>query len=578
MKIAALYTRVSTGNQEKEETIQSQLAEVKDRIVKDSAKEELILGDNLVFGDDGWSGDVLARPDLDKLRDAIKSRLFQVLYIYDLGRLSRNFLNQLILKKEIEDAGIKIVSLHDINNETPESGFAQNVMGLFHDYERIKIAERFRRGKLYKAREGILFGWNAPYGYKYIKGNKKDIKGSFEINKQEAEVVKIIFKWLVDEQMTIRQIIMRLFEQKILPRKNKKGYWSTSTLSRLFRDETYIGTTYYNKRVAMEPINPTKIDGYKKVKKSSRKNRLKNEWLSITVPSIIDLDTFEKAQQQLKRNSQFCMRNKVHEYLLSTLIKCSCGNTRAGEGINNHLYYRCSDRVNRFPLPKQCFSRGVNATILDKKVWKEIYKLLTEPKRIKEQYKKWNKKVNSIQEGNNSGEIIKLNKELEEQKELEERFVKAYGSKVISLEQLQSQLAEIKLKKNQIMSKLAAFNNNVLPASKPIILPDLKQFCDTIKSEIRKLNFKERQYTVRQIIDTVVTDGVTALVQGFLPLVALEENTQNNYGQSFINRYCRITKCRQEYAFQCSLKKTGGTSRQLSFLHNRAKRRCCRGA
>lgn len=130
----------------------------------------------------------------------------------------------LILKKEIEEAGIKIVSLHDINNETPESGFAQNVMGLFHDYERIKIAERFRRGKLYKAKNGILFGWNAPYGYRYVKGDKKTIPGSFEVVKEEAEIVKMIFKWFVDEQMTIRKVILRLFEQKILPRKNKKGY------------------------------------------------------------------------------------------------------------------------------------------------------------------------------------------------------------------------------------------------------------------------------------------------------------------------------------------------------------------
>ncbi len=95
MKIAALYARVSTGNQEKQETILSQIAEIKERIKSDG----LILGDNLSFYDDGWSGSVLARPNLDRLRDAIKAKLFQVLYIYDLGRLSRDFTNQLVLIK-----------------------------------------------------------------------------------------------------------------------------------------------------------------------------------------------------------------------------------------------------------------------------------------------------------------------------------------------------------------------------------------------------------------------------------------------------------------------------------------------
>ncbi len=130
------------------------------------------------------------------------------------------------------------------------------------------------------------------------------------------------------------------------------------------------------------------------------------------------------------------MRNKVHEYLLSTLVRCTCGNTRAGEGVKNHLYYRCTDRVNRFPLPKECFVPGVSATILDTKVWSEIYNLLTDPKQIEKQYSRWNVKVASIQENHDYVDVEKLKKELDEQKEHEERFVKAYGAKVISLEQL----------------------------------------------------------------------------------------------------------------------------------------------
>ncbi len=58
-----------------------------------------------------------------------------------------------------------------------------------------------------------------------------------------------------------------------------------------------------------------------------------------------------------------------------------------------------------------------------------------------------------------------------------------------------------------------------------------------MKTEIEELDFKERQYVVRQLVDTVVTDGATASVEGSIPLVIPEENTNNNYEQSFINRY-----------------------------------------
>src|SRR3989344_1003032 len=273
MKVSALYARVSTSGQEKEQTINSQIEEIESKAKQDGN----MIGQNLKYTDDGWSGELLARPSLDNLRDAVKNKAFEILYVYDLGRLSRNFLNQLILKKELIDAGIQIVSLHDINGENPESLLAQNVMGLFHDYERIKIAERFRRGKLYKAKSGILFGWQAPYGYKYIKGKEKGT-GYFKVVLHEAEIINKIFEWVGIEGLTIRQVIKRLYEQKLYPRKSTKGYWSTSTLSKRLRDETYIGTAYYNKSISVIPSNPYKNEKYKRIKKSSRKMKSKEEW------------------------------------------------------------------------------------------------------------------------------------------------------------------------------------------------------------------------------------------------------------------------------------------------------------
>ena len=164
-RTAGAYFRVSTGRQEKEATIDSQIDEVKTRI---KADENILLPEN-IFTDDGWSGELLARPKLDELRDACKGKRIEVLYVYDLGRLSRNFTNQLVLLEEIENAGVEIISLHDINPQNEEETLAQRVLGIFHDYERIKIAERMRRGKLYKSRMGILINGQALYGLTYIR-------------------------------------------------------------------------------------------------------------------------------------------------------------------------------------------------------------------------------------------------------------------------------------------------------------------------------------------------------------------------------------------------------------------------
>ena len=88
--VAAIYIRVSTGRQENEETIDSQLDEVKKRVMADGN----VIPEENIFKDDGWTGEMLQRPGLDAMRDAASVGKFQVLYVYDRGRISRVFFHQ----------------------------------------------------------------------------------------------------------------------------------------------------------------------------------------------------------------------------------------------------------------------------------------------------------------------------------------------------------------------------------------------------------------------------------------------------------------------------------------------------
>ncbi len=544
MKISALYARVSTQGQEKEQTINSQIAEIEAKAKQDGNT----VGANLHFIDEGWSGELLARPALDGLRDAIKNKLFEVLYIYDLGRLSRNFLNQLILKNEIEESGIKFISLHDINAENPEGVLAQNVMGLFHEYERIKITERMRRGKLYKAKSGILFGWQAPYGYKYIKGSQLNT-GCFKIQEHEAKVIKTIFIWIGDEGMTIRQVIKRLYDLKIMPRKSKKGYWSTSTLSKRLRDETYIGKTYYNKTLSISPKNPRNFSKYKRIKKSSRVMKIKTDWHAIKVPAIIEKDLFDRVQKQLVLNDMLAIRNKKNNYLLSNFIHCACGCTRTGEGISNtqNLYYRCSDRVKRFPLPRVCNNKGVNAPLLDELVWSKLTTLLTQPKLAKRYYEQWvREKQKILNKPNTIQDTVEAKiKDLDQQ---EKRFLKAYGEGVISFEQYKEQVNEIKLAKTQYMSKLSPSQSNQ-EQQRAVIIPDFDRMYDKMDTVLDSYSFKKRRIIVQNVVNSITTDGITATLEGNLPLEIVDISTKQNIKYEIEYRYRRIAKCWKKYSF-----------------------------
>ncbi len=534
--IAALYARVSTAGQEKEQTINSQIAEIEERAKQDGN----IIGSDLKFIDDGWSGSLLARPGLDKLRDAVKLKAFDTLYLYDLGRLSRDFLNQLMLKKELAEAKIRIISLHDVNGDKPEDLFAQNVMGLFHDYERLKIAERFRRGKLHKSGNGILFGWEAPYGYKYVKKNDNN-PGRFEIDENESKVIKMIFSWVGYDEMTVRQVIKRLYEMGISPRKSKKGYWSTSTLSKRLRDQTYIGVTYYNKTLSVQPKTPQTTNKYKRIKKSSRTWKERSEWKAIAVPAIVDKDLFARVQKQLAINNTFAMRNKKNQYLLSNVISCTCGHTRAGEGIKGtqNLYYRCTDRIHRFPLPKQCHNKGVNAPTLDAIAWSKLSTLLSDPKRIKKYYERWKSEKSVVK--TNPSEIEKLyQSEMESLTEQEKRYLQAYGSGVITLDQYKEQSHAIKLKKQAYMSKFSTQTDKNEPTL--FVAPDFKAVCDKMNTILDKRVFEKRRHIIQKLSIRVVTDGTTATMSGRLPITTDTDFSQENIKYEIEYRHCRVAK------------------------------------
>jgi site-specific DNA recombinase len=219
--VAALYARVSTGRQENEETIDSQIDEIKTRIEMDGN----ILSPEHIFKDDGWTGEMLQRPALDAMRDAAMTESFQVLYVYDRGRLSRVFAYQEVILEEIIDKGIQFITLHDVQAQTAEERVLQAMQGVFHEYERVKIAERMRRGKHYKAKAGVIINGDSLYGYKYIR--KTDTEPvRYEINEDEARVVRMIFNWVGVEGISLRDVIRRLYEMKIPPRKRKREFWT----------------------------------------------------------------------------------------------------------------------------------------------------------------------------------------------------------------------------------------------------------------------------------------------------------------------------------------------------------------
>jgi site-specific DNA recombinase len=518
MKRAAYYVRVSTAGQEDEETIEGQEIELKKRIKEDG---HLLLPE-CMYKDDGWTGTLLERPDLDRLRSDAKDKKFDILYFYDRGRIARKFVYQEVVLDELQEGEIECISLHDINGSTPEEQLMGSVMGIFHEYERIKITERMRLGKMRKVRENKkLLGYNPSYGYDYhhrIKGGPDERDGYFSINKKEAEVVQQVFQWVANG-VSLRDVIRRLHELGVPPKKQKRMTWTKGPISRMLQNTTYIGEHYYNKTEATITKNPKNPEQrYRRIKKNSRKARPKEEWLLVKVPRIIDDDLFEKVQQQLTLNLKFSRRNnKKNEYLLTGLIDCECDKPRTGDPANNgHTYYRCTDRLSRFPMPRECFAGGVNAGVLDAVVWNKVEELVNEPKVVKEQAKRLlNSKNTSPAKLKIDEAKIQLNKLDAEEK----RYAKAYGLGYMSERLYKEQMQELLQQRTNLHDNISKAESEL--GQQPKL--SLAQLIEGAQEMLGNLDFTDKKAIIRRLITKVKATQEEAVIWGQIPILATEQ-------------------------------------------------------
>jgi site-specific DNA recombinase len=194
-KLIAIYARVSTSRQEEEQTIQNQLVTLREFAHRHNYAivQEYI--------DDGWSGDILARPALDKLRQDAKDKRWDAVVIYDPDRLARRYSYQELVMDELKEAGAEVLFVTVSAPKNSQDKILHGVRGLFAEYERAKIAERFRLGKLRKIKDGHILVSEALYGYTYVP-KQEGSHGYYVVNPEEAKTVRMIFQWVANEGLT----------------------------------------------------------------------------------------------------------------------------------------------------------------------------------------------------------------------------------------------------------------------------------------------------------------------------------------------------------------------------------------
>ena len=140
---AILYARVSTDEQARSGY---SLAQQLEALREYAAREGYEVLEEVK--DAGQSGASLERPGMDRVRDLVAAGGVSVVLAQDRDRFSREPAYHYLLRKEFEGHGTKIRALNDRGDESPEGELTDGILDQLAKYERAKIAERSRRGKL----------------------------------------------------------------------------------------------------------------------------------------------------------------------------------------------------------------------------------------------------------------------------------------------------------------------------------------------------------------------------------------------------------------------------------------------
>ena len=371
---AAIYARVSTERQAERGTIGSQVEALRGHVA--AAGDELAAE----YCDDGHSGARLDRPGLDALRDAAEAGLFEVVYCLSPDRLARSYAYQVLILDELARLGVcvRFTDAPGLDQDDPQARLLTQVQGVIAEYERAKIGERYRRGKLFRSRAGEVISRKAPYGYRRIP-RSPDGPAHLEIFEPEAAVARRIFADRATGT-TIRQICRQLNADAVPTPTGRRAVWGTSTVNRLLRNEAYIGRVYYNRT----EIVPDRRPG----RRSRQVPRPRDQWIAIPCPAIIAEATFEAAAQVSYDNAKWSPRRaEPGAWLLRGLVKCgpcgvgtSCHKMRGRNGTW-HRYYYCHnhDPVRAGGQDRRCPERNIRADALDEFVFGQIRAALLDP-------------------------------------------------------------------------------------------------------------------------------------------------------------------------------------------------------
>ncbi len=152
--------------------------------------------------DEAWSGGFLERPGLDRVRELVETGSVDAVVVLFRDRIARGVYAQL-LQAEFADHGARLIALNSHGDDSPDGELTDGIMDVISGWERKKIAERTRRGKLRKAREGKVVGGGTTPNFGFAFNASRD---NYVVDEDQMRIVRRIFRMVGVEKRGLKGI------------------------------------------------------------------------------------------------------------------------------------------------------------------------------------------------------------------------------------------------------------------------------------------------------------------------------------------------------------------------------------
>src|SRR5919199_229523 len=249
-KRAILYARVSTDEQARSGF---SLAQQLEALREYAAREGYEVLEEV--SDPGQSGASLERPGMDRVRDLVAAGGVSVVLAQDRDRFTREPAYHYLLRQEFEEHGCKMRALNERGDESPEGELTDGILDQLAKFERAKIAERTRRGKLQKARQGkVVAGPRPNFGFRYNAS-----RDNYVVDEEQMEIIKRIFREVGAEGRTRYAVKAALDREGVKPPSGGR-FWSLKYIRDRINDDVYRPHSFEEVSALVEPGVAAQLD------------------------------------------------------------------------------------------------------------------------------------------------------------------------------------------------------------------------------------------------------------------------------------------------------------------------------